>query len=248
MKLKVLGSSSAGNCYLIESKGQTLVLEAGVKLIEIKKAVGFDLSRIKGVLITHEHGDHAKSISDVMKAGIETYASYGTFRKTGVSMGAAFQNYLEPGKRTQIGEFTVVPFRAEHDAAEPLGFLISHPESGKILFATDTANMDRYQFNGLSHILIEANYSQDIADQNIMNGSLNAKRHGRVIQSHMSIDDCVEFLNRTDLTQTRNIILIHLSNEQSNANKFKIRVEEQTGKPALIAEPGMIVDLTKSKF
>ena len=248
MKLKVLGSSSAGNCYLIESKGQTLVLEAGVKLIDIKKAVGFDLSRIKGVLITHEHGDHAKSISDVMKAGIETYASYGTFRKTGVSMGAAFQNYLEPGKRTQIGEFTVVPFRAEHDAAEPLGFLISHPESGKILFATDTANMDRYQFNGLSHILIEANYSQDIADQNIMNGSLNAKRHGRVIRSHMSIDDCVEFLNRTDLSETRNIILIHLSDGQSDAREFQNRVTSQTGKQTWVAEPGLTINIAKTPF
>lgn len=55
MKLKVLGSSSKGNSYLLETDSEALVLEAGINFSEVKKAVGFEIGKIRGVCITHEH-------------------------------------------------------------------------------------------------------------------------------------------------------------------------------------------------
>lgn len=55
MELKVLGSNSSGNCYIIENNDEALIIEAGIKLSEVKKAIDFNISKIRGVLISHEH-------------------------------------------------------------------------------------------------------------------------------------------------------------------------------------------------
>lgn len=55
MKLKVLGSSSKGNCYLLESDKEVLIIELGISFKEIKKALNFDISKVVGALVTHEH-------------------------------------------------------------------------------------------------------------------------------------------------------------------------------------------------
>lgn len=55
MQLKVLGSGSSGNCYLLETDTECLVLDAGVNTKEVKIALDFDVRRIKGVLVTHSH-------------------------------------------------------------------------------------------------------------------------------------------------------------------------------------------------
>ena len=56
MILKVLGSSSTGNCYLLQSsEGETLIIECGINIREIKKALNFNMRNVAGVLISHEH-------------------------------------------------------------------------------------------------------------------------------------------------------------------------------------------------
>ena len=56
MKLTCLGSSSAGNCYLLTSNnGETLILDCGIPIKEIKKGLNRDIRGIKGVIISHAH-------------------------------------------------------------------------------------------------------------------------------------------------------------------------------------------------
>ena len=56
MFMKVLGSSSSGNCYLLDSGKEVLVIEAGVPFADVKEAIGYQTSKIVGVLSSHEHG------------------------------------------------------------------------------------------------------------------------------------------------------------------------------------------------
>ena len=37
MKLRVLGSGSSGNCYILENEAEALIIEAGVPFMEVKK-------------------------------------------------------------------------------------------------------------------------------------------------------------------------------------------------------------------
>lgn len=79
MKLKILNSGSAGNCYILDNGTDALVIEAGVRFNEVKQAIDFDISRIDGCLISHEHMDHSAHAIAFMDARIKVYGSKGTF-------------------------------------------------------------------------------------------------------------------------------------------------------------------------
>ncbi len=55
MKLTTLGSSSSGNGYVIEGKEDALIIEAGCPVINAKQALNYQVNKIRGVLISHEH-------------------------------------------------------------------------------------------------------------------------------------------------------------------------------------------------
>ena len=55
MNLEVLGSSSKGNCYILSNEKEALILEAGVNFKQVKKALNYDISKIRGMLVSHEH-------------------------------------------------------------------------------------------------------------------------------------------------------------------------------------------------
>ena len=84
MVLKVLGSSSRGNCYVLENEREALILEAGIKFSEAKRALDYNITKVVGCLITHEHKDHAGHISEVLGACIPVYASAGTIKNTAI--------------------------------------------------------------------------------------------------------------------------------------------------------------------
>lgn len=241
MRLKVIGSSSRGNCYLIYNDTECLVLECGISFKEVKKALGFNLSTVTAALVTHEHGDHSRAVPDFLKAGISVYASAGTIQAIGEQ-----RNFhpIEAKVVTRIGNFLVLPFRTKHDSSDPFGFLIHHTETGNILFATDTYYLPA-TFQNLSHILIECNYSINLLNQNVANGNISPARRKRTIQSHMELNTCRKALMANDLSNINNVILIHLSADNSNAKLFKDEIEGTIARPVLIASSGMDIEFNQ---
>ena len=73
--IKVLASSSAGNCYIISDGITRLLLDAGVKIKDILVACDFNMDTIRGALVTHEHKDHALAVEDLTGRGISIYGS-----------------------------------------------------------------------------------------------------------------------------------------------------------------------------
>lgn len=246
MHLKVINSNSAGNAYILENDQEALLIECGVNFDKIKLALNFNLKKVVGCLLTHEHGDHAKCIDHVMAAGINVYATEGTHRaaKTFNSHRAVI---TFSGDQFKLGGFQVKPFKVEHDVAEPVGFLIMHEECGKVLFLTDSYYCE-WIFPGLNQIIIEANYCNNILKQRVNDG-LNPKFLGdRVITSHMSLETCKGMLAKHDLSQVNNIVLIHLSDGNSDEKRFKYEVEQQTGKQVHIAVAGKVIPFNKQPF
>ncbi|QIB26071.1 MBL fold metallo-hydrolase [Caloranaerobacter azorensis] len=240
MKLKILGSSSSGNCYLLQNKTETLVLECGVKWNEVKKALNFNMTNICGCLITHEHKDHCKYIKDVLKAGIDIYSTKGTLKALKIdSHRSHVIEYLKPFK---VGGYSILPFQTKHDCEEPVGFLIQHEDMGTLLFATDTYYLE-YKFENLNHILVECNYSLDILNKNIEAGKIHPAFKNRVLQSHFEFDNVKNFLKANNLAQVANIVLLHLSNDNSDSARFKTEIEKLTGKLVHIADKGLEIDI-----
>jgi len=245
MQLHILNSGSVGNCYILDAGHTALIIECGVNMTEIMKGIGFNPAKVAGVLVSHEHGDHCKAIKQVLAGGMNTYCSAGTIEALGLT-----SHRLFPVKAMQtytIDEFKVMPFNVKHDCNEPMGFIIHHKQCGNVLFITDTYYVPN-KFKNLNNILVEANYCQKIVDQRLADGNVHAKVRDRVLTSHMSIDTCLELLKANDLSAVNNIVLIHLSDKNSNAEEFKQRVQQQTGKTVHVAGKNMSIPFGITPF
>lgn len=120
-----------------------------------------------------------------------------------------------------------------------VGYLIEHPEMGKLLYATDTEYV-KYRFRGLTAMLIETNY-----DERYINKDEAKFRH--VLTGHMSLQTtmrCIE-ANSADL---RNVVLCHLSGSNGSPVEFKEMVTEivPPGCRVDVAEPGLVVELWRN--
>ena len=245
MNLHVVNSGSVGNCYILAGETSTLVIECGVSIRAIKQALNFQVARVAGVLVSHEHLDHCKAAEDVLAAGMDIYCSAGTWQAMGIQSHRI--RTVKHGMRYQIGEFTVMPFNVKHDCLEPLGFVIQHPECGRVLFVTDSYYVPS-RFPGLNNILVEANYCNKIVEARVEAGRLHGFLRDRVLESHMSIDTCEQLLLSNDLAAVQNIVLLHLSDGNSNARQFQDRITCATGKKVFIAEKNLTIPFNKTAF
>ena len=241
MELKVLGSSSSGNCYILETEKEALVIEAGIRFMDIKKALNFQLRKVVGCLISHQHNDHAKYARNMVENGIYTLALPEVL--TAKEIKGSRAKAITMGKGYKFGNFKVVPFPASHDVP-CVGFLIDHPLCGRVMFLTDSC-MCEYSFSGLNHVLIECNYYDKKLIQNINAGITVESQRNRLLNSHMELNTCKEFLRSNDLSGVVNIVLLHLSNDNSDELLFVSDVQKLTGKEVYAARTGLNIELSK---
>jgi len=257
MKLVVIGSGSLGNCYLlIAENGDVLILDAGVqykKLIASLAPYG-GLRNVRGCLVTHEHQDHALCVPMLLQRGISCYMSAPT--KSSLDDNIALTG---PSRLVKGGEtfsvlvcftecFTVKAFETEHDAAGPLGYLIRCNSTGEIIvYATDTYFL-RNTFVGVNYWLVECSYNDDIVREQLDSGSLNKPLYDRLASSHMSLNRLKSALAANDLTWTRKIVLIHMSDTRSDEARMVREIATQTGKETVAASNGMVIDLALAPF
>lgn len=227
MKLKVLGSGSSGNCYILENKTEVLLLEAGVSFKEVKIALDFDIRKIIGVIVSHIHSDHSKAISEYEKAGIPVFKPY--------------ESEIERQVRT-YGEFVIKSFPLVHDVP-CFGFLICHPECGKVLYVSDTEYV-KYRFKNLNHIMIETNYSKDLLSES----EEAVEKRNHVLSGHMEIETTCEFLRVNQNLDLRNVVLLHLSENNGEPDKFKSLASRVVNCPVHIAKRGLEVDMNLCPF
>lgn len=246
MKLKVLGSGSSGNCYLLTAEdGHTLIVEAGLPAAKIKQGIGFDISKVEGCFVSHSHMDHSKAVRDLTKYGVEVYAPQDVFEST-PGCTPMFCHALKMAKGVMVGRFKVFTLPVEHDVP-CVAFVISHPEMGKTLFVTDTMMLE-YTIKGLNHIMIEANYSDEALDYAIRNGITPAGMRQRLLLSHMELKTTIGTLKAHDLSGVNEIVLLHLSDRNSDRKAFTEQVERATGKTVLIARKGLEADFNKEPY
>ena len=225
-KFKAYSSGSHGNLYTLSDGKTSILIECGLPISDIKRYLEFDLSMISGCLCSHRHFDHSKSSREIMYHGIDLYCGYemaDTMDLSGHRL-----HILPPMVQFKIGTLTVLPFPLEHDV--PIfGFLISSDTGGVFLFATDTYFI-KPRFSGLTEIAIECNWSRHTIDP-----GLEPSRLRRLQESHMSLETLKVFLKANDLSNVKKIHLLHLSDENSNAEIFEKEIEKLTGIPTVVA-------------
>lgn len=225
--IQTIATGSKGNCYRVSDGSTALMLEAGITFKAIQQGLSFKTSEIDGVLISHEHMDHCKGVEGCLKRGMTIYMSQGT--KDGMGLDNAQIRIIKGKEQFRIGTWTILPFDVQHDVNEPLGFLLQSDNGSKLLFATDTYYI-KYKFSGLTHLMIECNYDQQTLDENVESGRTHPVMRKRVMRSHFSLENLIEFFKANDLSKVEEIHLLHLSDSNSNAERIFSAVARATGK------------------
>ena len=217
----------------------------------MKKALRFKINGIVGAIISHHHNDHAKYIGELTASGILVLALSETLEAKQL-LGAPFTRAIEPLHGIKIADFKIMPIALDHSNNDGskcpcVGYVIDHPESGRILFVTDTMKLDTI-VPRMNHIMIEANYADDILDRNIECGSVPPSMRPRLLKSHMELGTTKLILQDNDISDVTNIILIHLSDGNSDERRFVREITELTGKCVYAANAGMTIDLSKDPY
>ena len=253
MKLTVIASGSSGNAYVLQGRCSALILECGVAPEKIMRATDFPLSWVDACLVSHEHGDHAFFFAKYIDLGIPVYASAGTveaLRSKGTKFPSGGLRTLTAMQPRRIGEWLVKPFDVRHDAREPLGFIVEHPELGKLLFVTDTKYVPyTFKRESLDHILVEANYSDEVLDGNVVDGIIDGKRASRVRDTHLSLRAACELVKANETPSLKTVVLLHLSGDNSDAAAFTQKMDDSVVlADVYVARPGLTLELNKNAF
>ena len=229
LKIAVHASGSSGNCYTVTNGNATVMLDCGLPYNRIQKLTGFILP--DAVFVTHEHQDHVKAAKDFMKRGVDIYTSAGTAEVENLE--GHLLHIMKNRQSVSIDGIVVSAFETQHDAVEPLGFLLDDGED-RLLYATDTYYL-HYRFPGLTKIMVEANYCNEILTENLRYGKLPKTLERRLRESHFSLENLKKFFLANDLSKVKEIWLIHLSKGNADPVMFKREIEALTGKPVYVA-------------
>lgn len=216
MKIKCLGSGSSGNCYaLVADDGETILLDAGIPIIDIKRGLGWNVKNVVGAVVTHHHKDHSLSVSDLEHMGIPVFKPYESLEP--MEIGFTGGKIMAFDLSTLDGKWTHT--NADGTECPCYGFLITHPEMGKLLYITDT-EFCKWRFADVKHILISCNYQKKYIDDE------NVAKRNHVFRGHMELGTVKDFVmaNKTDSLQ--NVILCHLSRDNADPSECVAEVKK----------------------
>ena len=165
--LYVLGSGSRGNCFAVESDGEALLIDAGFSAKEIERraeAAGLELSRVAGIALTHEHGDHACGAGRLSRRlGVPVLTAPGTWKRIAPQFDDAEHRPLGLCAQVRLGPFVIEACPTSHDAAEPLAIVVRNGQGVSVGVAYDLGRPTaavRYLLRKLTAIVLEANHDE----------------------------------------------------------------------------------------
>ena len=226
--------------------GETRVLvDAGLSARETARRmalVGEDLTRLDGVIITHEHGDHAGGLRVLLKSlecpvyiSGETREAYIRERAHNTSSDEARKRSDVLRERTveissshdfRIGQIDFHPFTIPHDAADNFGFTATH-DGVCVATLMDFGCMTtlvRERLRGCAAVIIESNHSRDMLKAcSVYPWELKQRILSRT--GHLSNEDVAEWLRADFDGGARHIVLAHLSQRANNPYVAKLSAE-----------------------
>ena len=204
-------SGSTGNLYGLYDGQTSIIIECGLPYKELQRILPKAPSDYDACVFSHHHGDHfnGKTAEDLRR------------RCVPVEGGTMFQH------GETIGTIRVQSFPVQHDVQNH-GYMFRGADGETCVFLIDCFYSPvKFSFSP-TIIAIEANYARDLMQPG---DSIN----DRLFASHMSLDQCIKTLQAWDLSKTREIVLLHLSDDRSDETRFVRDVQQATGIPTTAA-------------
>ena len=224
-------TGSKGNLYTLSSGRTSIIIECGIPYRKIQKLLNYKLRDYSGVLVSHAHADHSRSVTDIIKrGGLDVFLSEGARYALLGDKKHHRSKVVKAGQMFKVGVLKIIPFSVTHDAVEPLAFVISGEANEVLLFATDLMEVPKgLEIKGLTRISIECNYNNSSIMRNYYKGALDEVIYRRITENHMGLEDVLEFLDRTDISKVREITLLHDSLNNCNIEECAEKIQETTG-------------------
>lgn len=215
LTLTSLASGSSGNAFLLRAGATCILIDAGLPASTIMRHLAdqhLEPAQLAAVLLTHEHSDHVQAAGTLSRRlGLPVVANAATLDAAERQVGEMRRRQLPVGDCLDLGEIAVASFAVPHDAAAPVGYLISHCQ-GTICLATDlgAACADlRQPLAAADLIVIEANHDRERLIRGPYPPALKARILGE--QGHLSNDEAAELLVPVLRDRPRCVWLAHLS-------------------------------------
>ena len=227
MKFVSLGSGSSGNCYLLQSGGTTVLLDAGISMRSLKKHLkdfGLSLENdVAAVFVTHDHADHIKSVGNIAcDCGKTIYATQLVHEgiecdrclKTRVP--AECKAIVEKGVTVEMGNFRITPFDVPHDSRDCVGYVVE-ADGVRFCLITDIGHVTdtiREQVGLANYLVLEANHDVDM----LMMGKYSQFLKDRISsdRGHLSNEQAARLLAEYATPRLRHVWLCHLSEENNH--------------------------------
>ena len=214
--LYVLGSGSRGNCFALASDGAVLLIDAGFSCREIERravVAGLDLAGLVGVVITHEHGDHAAGVPRlVQRRPVPVLSSRGTWSRLHERAPHARHVVLGMRESVVLGPFTVTACPTSHDAAEPLAIAVECDSGTRLGVAYDLGRPTaavRYLLRDAHALILEANHDEVLLRTSGYPPSVQQRIAGS--GGHLSNRAAAELLRELCHEDLAHVVLAHLS-------------------------------------
>jgi phosphoribosyl 1,2-cyclic phosphodiesterase len=244
MRLTVLGSGSTGNAVLIAAGRTSVLVDAGLSAKETVRRlalVGVDAASLDGVVLTHEHGDHAGGLRVLLKSlQCPVYVSGET--RDAYIRERAHNSSDEPRKRAEVlrdrteeisssrdfrvGEIDFHPFTVPHDAADNFGFVATH-RGVRVATLMDfgcVTTLVAERLRGCAAVVIESNHSRDMLKAcEVYPWELKQRILSRT--GHLSNEDVAEWLRDGFDGQAEHVVLAHLSQRANNPYLAQLTAE-----------------------
>lgn len=195
LTLKVIGTGSLGNMYLLNYNGENLIMDLGMSYKDLLLNIN-DINSIVGASLSHAHIDHidTKTYNELKKVGVKILTPTNT----------------QIGKRYKLGSFEIVPLPCIHNV-ECRGYLIK-VGGDTLLFATDTRLLPKVKNVKFDYFIIEVNYIEAIREQVVLTDNESNGLHlNGIYKNHHSLESAVEYFSSLDY-KPKYIITIHKSN------------------------------------
>jgi phosphoribosyl 1,2-cyclic phosphodiesterase len=216
MRITPLASGSAGNSFLVQADGASILVDAGLtaKQIVLKLGIaGADPASLSGIIVSHGHSDHVKGVGVLSrKYKLPVWMNRGTWEVAGGSIGEPHRlEFFRTGKVFELAGLRVHPFSVPHDCVDPVGFRITRDATG-LGIATDlglATNLVQNVLTGLQVVVIESNHDPKMLRDGPYPWELKQRVRSRL--GHLSNQDSARLLQRIFSDELRAVVLAHVS-------------------------------------
>jgi phosphoribosyl 1,2-cyclic phosphodiesterase len=231
MNIIVLNSGSNGNAVYVESphSGAAVLLDCGIsrRQIELRlKVHGRYLQNVKGIFITHEHGDHVRGLPVTTKMyRVPSYLTEETYRRMWRHKPYKGHRFIQNSEAVTVEDIEVRAYPKSHDAADPVYFKVSIAEK-HFLYVTDLGEHDDSVARHLGEVdaaLIESNYDEHMLDTGPYPQHL--KNRIRSGHGHLSNNQAMALIHKHANGSLQTIILGHLSETNNTPEIVQADIE-----------------------